>query len=415
MQLTQKISIYPTLEQEKVLWDLSNQCRRLYNIALAERHEAYGKGQKITYQIQQNELIFTKQAYPEFGMVYSKVLQMTLKQLDSDYQSFFALRRNGDLKAMPPNFKSRRYFNTMRYNQSGFRVERGCLKLSHKHPSGVPLCFAIPESFAFARVYQVTIFQDDKGKYYVSVVYEAKVPVYVDNSLYQAFDLGVANHVAVNSCGKFVGFKNARPDKYWDPIVDALQSKRDHCKKKSLRWKRLHKSLRTHKRKCSNQTKDFQHKLSRKIVVNTKANTIIVGDLNVKSMAQSVRSFARLNRSVQNNGFLGRFVRFLTYKAELAGKRVIEIDESYTSKRCYACGKMYDMPLWVRVMKCDCGNVIDRDRNSAVGIMLRFLSQNALWTGYHQFCGNLRKTGLSPPKWKYTRRKPSLQEWVVHA
>jgi putative transposase len=37
-------------------------------------------------------------------------------------------------------------------------------------------------------------------------------------------------------------------------------------------------------KKSANQRKDFQHKLSRKIVENTKANTIIVGDLDVKEM-----------------------------------------------------------------------------------------------------------------------------------
>ena len=66
MQLTQKIRIYPSPQQEKVLWALSNQCRRLYNIALAERKDAYLKGEKITYQVQQNELILLKKQYPEF-------------------------------------------------------------------------------------------------------------------------------------------------------------------------------------------------------------------------------------------------------------------------------------------------------------------------------------------------------------
>ena len=80
-----------------------------------------------------------------------------------------------------------------------------------------------------------------------------------------------------------------------------------------------------------------------------------------------------LNRSTQNNGYLGRFVRFLTYKSELAGKKVVEIDESNTSKECYACGKLHVMPLWMRAMSCDCGNVIDRDKNSSVSIYGAFL------------------------------------------
>jgi putative transposase len=416
MQLTQKIQIYPTAEQEKVLWRLSDQCRRLYNLGLAERIEAYRKGEKINYRVQQNELVLTKQVYPELSMVYSKVLQMMLNHLDSDYRSFFALRRNGDLTAQPPGFKSRKYFTTMVYNQSGFRVERGCVKLSHKHPSKEPLCFAIPESFAFGKVFQVTVFQDEKGRFYVSVVYEKKAPEYVDNGLYQAFDLGVAKHTGVNVQGKFVEFRNSRHDRYWNPRLDRLQSRRDHCRKKSRRWHYLDKTFKNHKRKCNRQTKDFQHKLSRKIVDNTKANTIIVGDLNVKGMAQSKRAFSVLNRSVQNNGFLGTFTRFLTYKAELAGKRVIEIDESYTSKKCYVCGKLHDMPLWMRTMRCDCGNVIDRDRNSSVGIMVRFLSQYVLWTGYQQFVGNLRKTGLLTPKLEvYSQEAPLTRVGIVHA
>ncbi|MCX9027087.1 MAG: transposase, partial [Candidatus Methanoperedens sp.] len=156
--------------------------------------------------------------------------------------------------------------------------------------------------------------------------------------------------------------------------------------------------------KCSNQIKDIQHKLTRKMVDNTKANTIIVGDLDVKEMAQSKstklskKAKKSLNRSTQNNGYLSQFVGFLTYKAALIGKKVIEIDERYTSKKCYVCGKKHDMPLWKRTMECDCGNVIDRDKNSAIFIMLRFLSQNAMWTGYQQFVDNLRKTGLMLPK-----------------
>ncbi|MHA1444768.1 MAG: hypothetical protein ACTSR4_08485, partial [Candidatus Hodarchaeales archaeon] len=42
-----------------------------------------------------------------------------------------------------------------------------------------------------------------------------------------------------------------------------------------------------------------------------------------------------------------------------------------------------------------CGIVIDRDQNSAINIMKRFLSHNALCTGYQQFfisVDNLRQT-----------------------
>ena len=37
MILTYKTRIYPTEDQEQVLWDLAEQCRLLYNFALTER------------------------------------------------------------------------------------------------------------------------------------------------------------------------------------------------------------------------------------------------------------------------------------------------------------------------------------------------------------------------------------------
>jgi putative transposase len=410
MQLTKKIRIFPTLEQEEVLWHLSEQCRLLYNFALAERRKEWelnnlrddfevfpwGKPYySIGYNKQQNDLPKIKEKYPGYSCVHSKVLQMTLRTLNTDYSSFFSLRTHGDAKAKPPGFKGKKYFTTMTHNQSGFKIKENKVTLTQFYKKDVPLTFDISEQFG--RVYQISVFKDNE-KYYLSIVHEVPEKPYVDNGLYQAIDLGITKTVsAINTSGMFFESTNPRPDKYWNPIVDSLQSRRDHCKKKSRKHTHLHESMTKRIKKRSNQIKDIQHKLSRKMIDNTKANTIIVGDLDVKEMSQSKMATKGLNRSTQNNGYLSQFVGFLTYKASLAGKKVIEIDERYTSKTCYVCGKRHDMPLWKRTIECDCGNVIDRDRNSSINIMLRFLSQNAMWTGYQQFVDNLRKTGLPVP------------------
>ena len=416
MQLTEKIRIFPTPEQEEVLWHLSEQCRLIYNFALAERRKEWelnnlkcsfdvfpwGKPKyEIKYKKQQNDLPAIKEKYPRYSVVYSKVLQMVLRGLDGDYESFIQQRVNGDADSHPPGFKGKSFFTTMMYNQSGFKIKDGKISLSHFY-NEVPLVFELLRNYK--RVYQVTVFQKDE-KYYLGIVHEVPEKPYVDNGLYQAIDLGITKTItAVNTESKFYEATNPRPDKYWNPKVDELQSRRDHCIKGSRHWHRLDRAKNKLTRKCSNQIKDIQHKLTRKMVDNTRANTIIIGDLDVKEMAQSKKTKLpkkakkSLNRSTQNNGYLSQFVRFLTYKAALIGKKVIEIDERGTSKRCYVCGKTHDMPLWKRTMECDCGNVIDRDRNSSIYIMLRFLSQNAMWTGYQLFVGNLRQTGLMLPK-----------------
>ncbi len=208
MQLVKKVKIYPTEAQKNTLWSLSNLCRLVYNFALAERKDAYADtGKGVSYKKQQNNLPALKKHYPHYTAVYSKVLQMALRTLDANYQSFFALRRN--------------------------KYEKG------------------------------------------------------------------------------------------------------------------------------------------------------------------------LHTSLHNTGNVSRFVGFLAYKAERLGKTLIEIDERNTTKTCCACGKRHDMPLWKREMICDCGNSLDRDRNSAVNIMARFLSQNALWTSYQHFADNMRKTGLSIDRCSY--------------
>jgi len=68
MQLTQKIRIFPTEEQEDVLWHLSERCRLIYNFALSERIKAWkGEGHGVSYTKQQNDLPKLKLQYPEYG------------------------------------------------------------------------------------------------------------------------------------------------------------------------------------------------------------------------------------------------------------------------------------------------------------------------------------------------------------
>jgi putative transposase len=410
MQLTQKIRIFPTEEQKEVLWNLSEKCRLIYNFALAERINAWENGIKgIGYTKQQNDLPEIKEKYPEYRWVYSRVLQMILKTLAADYKSFFALRKNGHIDAEPPGFKGWKYFTTMVYNQSGFEIDNDHVVLSHFY-NDVPLKFKIPEKYQFEHIYQIGIFMDNE-EYYLSVVYEKPEKKYRDNGKYQAVDLGITDIVtAVNMDGKFYEKKNPRPDKYWEPIIAEIQSRRDHCRKRSRKWKYYHKILRKYRRKLSNQIRDFLHKQSRRMIDNTKANTIIVGDLDVKDMARKKEGDTKrdkgLHRSTHNTGYLSRFVGFLTYKAELAGKRVIEIDEKRTTKECCVCKKIHEMEIWDRIMICDCGNRISRDKNSAVNIMARFLSQNAKWTGYRRFVDNLRQTGLDL-EFRYSQEAPS--------
>lgn len=404
--LTKKFRVIPIKQQEEVLWELSETCRILYNHALAEREYLYDNyNYRVTYREQQNALPKLKKLFPRYRQVYSKVLQMTLKKLDAAYKSFFGLLKNGNNNARSPTFRGKDYFFTLCYNQSGFTIRKKTLQLSHNHPSKTELIFPIQFNFATVVVKQIELFQDQYDKqFYIAITFSKEEPPYFNNELYQAFDLGITKHTAVNLHGKFLESSIKRPDKYWQHRFQSLQQRRDHCKKNSRRHRLFSHRLRIIQRKCAHQTKDWQHKQSKNFLKNTKANTIIVGDLSAKKMTAKKNNINRkgkyqrsINRGVHNSGHLGRFVELLTYKAKLLGKRVIVIDERDTSKTCAFCGhKKKQMLLSIRIYHCEfCGIVVDRDQNAAINIMNRFLSRNALWTGYQQFniaVGNLRYT-----------------------
>ena len=344
MQLTSKFTIKPAVTQETVLRDLSESCRLLYNFALFERQFLYEHhGLKITYLQQQNGLPLLKKQFPRYRQVYSKVLQMTLKKLDGSFKSFFALLKNGDANARPPRYRGRDHFFTLCYNQSGFKIAKDTITLSHKHPGKVALTFAVPFDFTQHDIKQIDLYRDQLGRYWLSVVHEFAEPEYADNGLYQAFDLGLNEHVAVNLHGQFFDSTVKRPDRYWLPKIKKIQRRMSHCKKGSRKWKKMLRCLNIIKARESNQTVDWQHKQALNILKNTKANTVIVGDLSPKQMANTAKQKqkrnrrgnkgkgkgkvptkqqAGLNRGVHNSGHLGRFVEFLTYKAKRMGKKL---------------------------------------------------------------------------------------------
>ncbi len=394
MILTTKIRIFPSQEQEDLLWIFSEKCRLIYNFALHDRIKNWKQNLElpkekwtfINYIDQQNQLPLIKQQFPEYKWVYSKVLQGVLKRLDSNYKSFFSLWKRGNRNVKHPKFKGKKYFQTLIYNQSGFTFKGNSISFSHKHPSKIKLKFLLKYIIPFnSKIKQVEIFLDSKQRWFVSFNHEIPEILYIDNGKYQAIDLGISNLVsAVNLDSKFIQIKNNRADLYWRKKLAEVNSKRDHCKKYSIRWKKLNQKYISMRSKCTNQLRDFQHKISKKIVENTQANTLIIGDLDLQAMGKKQKGTGNtrltkarktLNHSIQNTGSLGRFAEFLTYKAQKSGKRIIKIDESYTTQTCANCGTLKKRRLNERKLICDCGHHLDRDLNSAINIMVKFLSQ----------------------------------------
>ena len=83
----------------------------------------------------------------------------------------------------------------------------------------------------------------------------------------------------------------------------------------------------------------------------------------------------------------------VTYKCQLYGKELVILDERNTSKMCSGCEHIQPMPLWKRTYWCtECGLVMDRDENSAINILTRFLARLGPHTQTE--CGVLQEDDL---------------------
>lgn len=134
------------------------------------------------------------------------------------------------------------------------------------------------------------------------------------------------------------------------------KSSKNYTEKK-IKITKLHEHIK-------NQRKDFQHKVSSRIV---NENQVIVSeDLNVKGMLKN----HKLAKSIQDASF-GTFCNMIKYKSEQKHRVYLKIDRFYpSSKLCHCCGFKYKgLKLEERFWICPkCKTYLDRDENAAINI-----------------------------------------------
>ncbi len=150
------------------------------------------------------------------------------------------------------------------------------------------------------------------------------------------------------------------------------------CKKKSRRYIHLSKVYKRVAQKKRNKQRDSLHKASHLIAHNLVERTVVIGDLSQRQMVMKEHQERNKhrNRAVFNDWGLYTFTEMLKYKCHLYGKELVFLDERNTSKACSGCDHLQAMPLWKRTYCCmECGLVMDRDENSAVNILTKFLAR----------------------------------------
>jgi putative transposase len=307
---------YPSSQQRRKLEQTLELCRTLYNTALEQRRYARNTGQRISCHIQQSELPELKEAVKEFNQVYSQVLQNVLRRVDIAFKSFFdrcERKKKGErIKAGYPRFKPVWRYNSFTYPQDGFKI----------FPDGHILLTKIGELRVFmhrkvpGQIKTLTVKRDRVGDWFVIIttILADTVPKQPMSAL--GVDVGLKNLVALSS-GEHID-----PPKFFRKSELKLRFAQKALSRKSLgssnRAKARIKLAKIH-RKIIRQRDDFLHKLSKTLV--DKTDLIIFENLRISDMTKN----QKLAKSIHDASW-GKLIRYASYKASSAGKRIELID-----------------------------------------------------------------------------------------
>ncbi|MFF4519532.1 RNA-guided endonuclease InsQ/TnpB family protein [Streptomyces mirabilis] len=366
--------------------------RKVYNMALAARTEAWARQERVNYN-QSSAMLTAWKKTEELAFlneVSSVPLQQTLRHLQGAFANFFSKR------ARYPRFKSKRKSRAAaEYTSSAFTFRDGRLKLAKMAgPLDIVWSRPLPEGSVPTTV---TVSRDAAGRWFVSMLCDdPTVKPLAATDAAVGIDVGLDHLLALSTGEKIANPRHERRDR------DRLATAQRHCARKEKgsanREKARRKVARIHAR-ITDRRRDGLHKITTRLVRENQ--TLVIEDLTVRNMVRN----RKLARAISDAAW-AEFRSLLEYKATWYGRDVVVVDRFFpSSKLCSHCGALQDrMPLNVRTWTCDCGTVHDRDVNAAKNLLAAGLAVSVCGAGVRP----QRRTpdGQSATKQKIPRREP---------
>ena len=351
---TNKFRLYPSKKTEQSMLNTLDLCRQTYNELLGLLNEQ----KEIDKSQIQGIIPDMKICDARFNQLYSKTMQYECYRLFSNLSSLAKTKEKGR-RVGSLRFKSKGWFKTFTYNQSGFKlINTGnrCQTLHLSKIGDIPI--RCHRNIA-GKVKQVTIKREQSGKWFASLAEETETPKPINtiNSVV-GIDLGLID-IIYDSDNKKIA--NPKHLKQCEERLAFLNRKFSKKSRGSNNKNRVRIRLARQYEKLANIRDDFLHKISRDYVNNYDA--IGFEDMPINNMVKGCFSKSVLDAS------WGKLRRYVTYKAESAGKLCIPVNYRGTTLRCSQCGCEVKKELWERVHNClRCGLIISRDYNSAIEI-----------------------------------------------
>lgn len=232
------------------------------------------------------------------------------------------------------------------------------------------------------KIKRYTLSLEPNGKYYLSLQVEVPQPKELPKTNRAVgIDVDIAD-LAILSDGKkyplFDGSYFEKKAKVWQrkyskrkyqaQVLVAQDKNRQVLIPRSLdsfkNWQKAQKQKAVYQTKIANQSKDYLHKLTTKIV--KQYDVIVIEDLKTKNLLKN----HNLAKAI-NNASWYLFRTMLEYKCLWYGKQLITVDPKNTSRICSNCGlNSGEKPLAIQEWTCPkCHVHHDRDINAAVNIL----------------------------------------------
>ena len=372
-----EVRLYPSKEQ-RVLIDKTLGCSRfVYNHVLGMKKELW-EDYKLSFN---PNLKSFKEEWKFLTKVPSQALANSYMDCMAAFNNFFnSIKKKTKQDTKYPKFHKKGQKDSFRIAST--KTSKGYdIRIEDYEHIKVPkfglIKFRNYNNIDWSKVhiYNITIKKNSIGKYFASLCCELPESKYIEPKFDACgFDLGLKDFAIFDSGEVIENPKYYRKTEY---RIKKTQRILDKCEKFSKNYKKVQIKLAKLHEKIKNQRKDFQHKISRRII---NENQVIVSeDLNVKGMLKN----HKLAKSIQDASF-SSFCNIIAYKALEQHRQYVKIGTFYpSSKLCHCCGFKYKgLKLDERFWTCpECGTYLDRDENAAINILqegLRILSRDTV-------------------------------------
>lgn len=340
-------------------------CCDLYNACLEQRKIAWKHNRvNVRKEMQMLELPELKLEFPEIGEVNSQVLQNVVRRVDSAFEYFFRRVARRTEKVGYPRFKTKKRYDSFTYPQFDKRV--GVCFIENKLRLSKIGAIKIKQHRVIdGKIKTVTIQKSKTGKWFACFACQ-DVPqkILPNNDRAVGVDMGIQSFATLSDGTKI---ENPRFFVKDEKELSKAQRKLSKTKIGTPLWNKRRKIVARIYERINNRRSDFAHKLSRELINNF--GIICFEKLYVDNMRQN-KIFAK---SIGDAAWM-QLIHFTAYKAEDAGRQVIESDARGTSQECSDCGAIVKKDIKVRVHICGCGAIYDRDHNAARNILRRGLA-----------------------------------------